>query len=72
MIMRTRVREFIEMGIFWSPVQDPCSHYVCIFKEYARATMTEANNKRNIHENKFFKILCISNYMLFFLTLMLS
>ena len=28
--------------------------------------MTEADNNRNIHENIFLKVLCISNYMLLF------
>ena len=37
-----------------------------VLREYARTATTEANSNRNIHENIFLQVLCISNYTLLF------
>ena len=37
-----------------------------LFKEYAQTAMTEADGKRNVHENVFLNVLCISNFTLLF------
>ena len=52
--------------IGFKAAQDP--RYICmhLFKEYARTATTEADGKRNIHNNIIQNVLCISNCTLLF------